>query len=44
VIKGGDIQYKDNSKGVVMKSANGQCWKLLIDNTGKITTQQVTCP
>ena len=44
VISGGDIQYKDINNAVILKSPNGSCWKVTVDNSGNLTTQSVTCP
>ena len=43
-IKSGDIYLETLNTGVIMKSPDGKCWKLTVDNMGNIITTQVTCP
>lgn len=43
-IADGDIFIEDINKGVIMKSPNGMCWRMTIDDTGNMVTTQVTCP
>lgn len=43
-IKDGDIFIEDFTSGVIMKSPNGQCWKMTVDNTGNPVFSSVTCP
>lgn len=43
-VKGGDIYIEDITKGVIMKSPNGQCWRTTVDNTGSLVTAATTCP
>ncbi|MBX2815084.1 MAG: hypothetical protein KTR24_03770 [Saprospiraceae bacterium] len=43
-IKDGDIYLEDVSSGVIMKSEDGNCWRMTIDNSGQISVNQVICP
>ena len=43
-IADGDIYIEDINKGVVMKSPNGQCWRMTIDDDGQIMTTAISCP
>lgn len=40
----GDVYIDQIGKGVIMKSPNGNCWKLTIDNNGNLVTTSITCP
>lgn len=40
----GDVYIEDINKGVIMKSPNGDCWRLTIDNNGDIVTTAIGCP
>ena len=40
----GDIYISDISKGIIMKSPNGQCWKGTINNDGVLNFVQMYCP
>lgn len=40
----GDIYIEDINKGVIMKSPNGTCWRVTIDNLGGLVTTSITCP
>jgi len=43
-VKGGDIYLEDANAGVIMKSPNGNCWKLTVDNSGNPVFTTITCP
>jgi len=43
-VKGGDVNILDIGSGIIMKSPNGQCWKVTIDNTGNFVKTSITCP
>jgi hypothetical protein len=30
--------------GVIMKSPNGQCWRMTVDDAGALVTTSITCP
>lgn len=40
----GDVVITSNTKGVVLKSPNGTCFRLVVDNAGVVTTTSITCP
>lgn len=40
----GDVYLDSSSKGVIMTSPNGQCWRLTITDRGEILTQAIQCP
>lgn len=40
----GDIYLDDATKGVIMTSPNGQCWRVTVSNTGAIVSTAITCP
>lgn len=40
----GDVYINDIGNGVIVKSPNGNCWRITVDNAGVLTTAQVTCP
>ena len=40
----GDVFIQDINHGIIMKSADGQCWRVTIDNTGGLITTPVACP
>jgi|GEM_PF-3572379 len=43
-VKSGDIYLEDVNSGVIMKSPNGACWRLSIDDEGGTTVEAITCP
>lgn len=43
-VTGGDIFIEDVSKGVIMKSPNGNCWRMTISNSGQPEINSITCP
>lgn len=43
-VKSGDIYLEDIDSGVILKSPDGGCWRLSIDNSGGITTISIICP
>jgi len=43
-LTGGDFFIENSTNGIIMKSPNGSCWKLTVDNSGVVTTTSVTCP
>ncbi|MDX1406963.1 MAG: hypothetical protein R3330_02490 [Saprospiraceae bacterium] len=43
-VTNGDIYIDDVSHGVIMRSPNGQCWRMTVDNSGQPVFQSVTCP
>ncbi len=43
-IKGGDIYIEDVTKGVIMKSPNGKCWRMTVSDSGQPIFNSITCP
>ena len=43
-VKGGDIYIETLNSGVIMKSPDGNCWRLTVDNSGNAVFTQVNCP
>ncbi|MBT8234351.1 MAG: hypothetical protein HKO66_15670, partial [Saprospiraceae bacterium] len=43
-IKDGDIYINDINNGVIMKSPNGNCWRMTVDDTGNFVSTAITCP
>lgn len=43
-IQGGDVYINNISSGVIMKSPNGSCWRVTVDNTGNLVRTAITCP
>ena len=40
----GDIFIEDINSGVIMKSPNGQCWRMSVSNSGQSEFTAITCP
>ncbi|MFT3680457.1 MAG: IPT/TIG domain-containing protein [Ferruginibacter sp.] len=43
-VGGGDVYITDVGSGIIMKSPNGNCWRVTIDNNGNLVRTQITCP
>jgi len=43
-IGGGDLQITDIGSGIILKSPNGNCWRITIDNSGNLIRTQIPCP
>lgn len=43
-IESGDLCIGSSNRGLVLKSPNGTCYRLKVDNTGNLITQEVSCP
>lgn len=43
-ISNGDIYIEDINQGVIMKSPDGQCWRMTVSNTGESIFTSITCP
>ncbi len=39
----GDVNIENIASGIIMKSPNGNCWRVTIDNTGNLIRTQITC-
>ena len=40
----GDLYVKSLGSGVIVKSPDGNCWKLVVDNSGVVSSISVACP
>ncbi len=40
----GDVFIENINKGVIMKSPNGNCWRMTINNDGSVSTTAISCP
>lgn len=40
----GDVYIDQIGRGVIMKSQNGQCWRMTVSNAGQPITTDVPCP
>lgn len=40
----GDVNINDIGKGIIMKSPNGQCWRVTVGDTGAFVSNAVACP
>ena len=43
-IADGDIYISDSTKGIIMKSPNGQCWRGTLTNEGVLQFSLIPCP
>lgn len=43
-VRGGDIYIEDVDSGVIMKSPDGQCWRMTVSNLGQPVFNAITCP
>lgn len=43
-ITDGDVYIDDVTKGVIMKSPNGSCWRITPDDNGVLLSTAITCP
>lgn len=44
IIAKGDIAVSTSSKGLILTSANGTCYRLTVTNAGALSTSSITCP
>ena len=40
----GDVNIEQIGSGIIMKSPNGQCWRVTIDNSGNFVRTPISCP
>lgn len=40
----GDVYIENIGSGVIMKSPNGNCWRMTVDNSGNPVFTAITCP
>ncbi len=43
-VTGGDVNITDIASGIILKSPNGQCWRVTVDNSGTLISTSITCP
>jgi hypothetical protein len=43
-VKDGDVFVESVGSGIIMKSTNGNCWKIVVQNNGSLSTVSVPCP
>lgn len=43
-VTGGDVNVTDIASGIILKSPNGNCWRVTIDNSGNLIRTSITCP
>jgi hypothetical protein len=43
-VSGGDIEIENIGSGIILKSPNGNCWRVTVDNTGNLVRTAITCP
>lgn len=43
-IADGDVYIDSINSGVIMKSPNGSCWRMTVDNSGNPVFTQIVCP
>jgi hypothetical protein len=42
-IQDANLSFNSATAGLFFKSPNGQCWKIYVDNNGKVVSQFVSC-
>ncbi len=40
----GDVNIEQIGSGIILKSPNGTCWRVTVDNTGNLVRTSITCP
>lgn len=43
-VAGGDVYVENIGSGVIMKSPNGACWRITVDNDGNLVRTRIACP
>lgn len=43
-VSNGDVYIDNIGSGVIMKSPNGNCWRVTVDNTGGFVSNAIACP
>ncbi|HJW27894.1 MAG TPA: hypothetical protein VJ508_01460, partial [Saprospiraceae bacterium] len=43
-IQDGDVYLDNSANGVILKSPDGNCWRLTVGNNGVVSTTSITCP
>lgn len=39
----GNVFIDDENSGLILKSPDGQCWKIMVSNNGELTTTSINC-
>jgi len=42
-VKGGDVNIEDIGSGIIMKSPDGNCWRMTVSNTGQPVFTSIQC-
>ncbi len=40
----GDVYINNINKGIIMKSPDGQCWRVTVENDGSLSSSPIACP
>ncbi len=43
-VNNGDVYVRDSANGVIVKSPDGNCWRIQVDNSGAVITTSIACP
>lgn len=43
-VTSGDVYVENPDRGIILKSPNGTCWRVTIDDTGNFVRTMITCP
>jgi len=43
-VENGDVYVKDSCNGVILTAPNGNCFRILVNNDGSMSTESVDCP
>lgn len=43
-VGGGDVYVNGSANGVILKAPGGGCWRITVDDNGRLTTAAVACP
>lgn len=43
-IHSGDVYLDDATKGIILTSPNGSCWRVTVDDSGNLSRTGITCP
>lgn len=43
-VTGDDVYVNNPASGIILKSPNGLCWRVTVDNNGNFVRTQISCP
>lgn len=43
-VANGDVSIETIGTGLILKSPDGSCWRLTVDDTGQVVSTKITCP